>query len=83
MEVHWQGREHGKRRHQDVGQEMVGHLQRRVVGLQEYCRSSECHYSDAGAAGAGAASELGVLFGGNIGGRRRPPRPSPIGSLIN
>lgn len=35
MEVYGERREHGERGHKDAGEEMVGHLQRRVVGLQE------------------------------------------------
>lgn len=34
VEVHRERREHGKGRYKITGEEMVGHLQRRVSGLQ-------------------------------------------------
>lgn len=33
LEVHREGREHGQGRHQEPGEEMVGHLPGRVSGL--------------------------------------------------
>lgn len=36
MEVYWRGRKHGPRRHKDAGEQVVGYIFGRVLGLQEY-----------------------------------------------